>query len=275
MPPSKVLSPREHVRQAKKQIREQRHRRVRELRDQGLSIRATARQMGISTKMVIRYRREEKCPDWKPGRKGPSQMDEHRVLVEEWLRGGSRNTAELHRLLGEKGCNVSYNVVRRYVNRKIGSTGRPGRRTGEVKPSVPSVPSARKLSFQFVCPPKEEKPELLTGDAKPRLLDRLRANIPGLGAALDVASELVGMIRKEVAHPLADWLTKAEASGVSELKTFAQGLREDEAAVTAALTEAWSNGPVEGQVNRLKFIKRSMYGRAGWQLLRARVKRKD
>jgi transposase len=275
VPPPIAQSPREQARLAKKQIREQRHRRVRELRDQGLSIRATARQMGVSTNVVIRYRREEKCPDWKPGRKGPSQMDEHRARVEEWLGGGSRNTAELHRLLGAKGCHVSYNVVRRYVNRKIGSTGRPGRRTGAVKPPAPSVPSARKLSFQFVCPPKETKAQPPSADANPGLLDRVRKSIPGVGAALDVASELVAMIRKEVTRPLSDWLAKAEASGVSELKSFAQGLREDEAAVTAALTEAWSNGPVEGQVNRLKLIKRSMYGRAGWRLLRARVKRKD
>ena len=54
---------------------------------------------------------------------------------------------------------------------------------------------------------------------------------------------------------------------------FAAGVRQDESAVTAALTEAWSNGPVEGQVNRLKMIKRQMYGRAGFKLLRVRVLR--
>jgi transposase len=274
LPPT-AQSPREQARQAKKQAREQRHRRVRELRDQGLSIRATACQLGVSRQVVIRYRRQDTCPDWNPGRKGPSQLDEHREHIAAWVGAGGRNAKELHRLLGEKGCKASYDAVRRYVNRKISSTGKPGRRTGEAKPHAPSVPSARKLSFQFICPPKEEQAEPPSGEAKPGLLDRLRARIPGLGVALNVASELVAMIRKEVTRPLSDWLTKAEASGVSELKTFAQGLREDEAAVTAALTEAWSNGPVEGQVNRLKFIKRSMYGRAGWRLLRARVKRKD
>jgi transposase len=141
---------------------------------------------------------------------------------------------------------------------------------------MPSVPSARKLSFELVCPPKPEpgggasKPK-----AEPTVLDQLRAGIADLAKTWDVASELVRMIRKEVRQPLSDWLRKAEQSGVSELKSFAKGLREDEAAVVAALSEAWRNGPVEGQVNRLKFIKRSMYGRAGWQLLRARVKRKS
>jgi transposase len=55
------------------------------------------------------------------------------------------------------------------------------------------------------------------------------------------------------------------------LNGFAQGIRQDEAAVAAAMSEPWSNGPVEGQVNRLKTVKRQMYGRAGFKLLRARV----
>jgi transposase len=269
------LSAREQARQAKKGVREQRHRLIREMRDQGRSIRVTARQLGVSTKMVIRYRRQETCPDWKPGRRGRTQVDPYKSDVEQWISDGGRNTKDLHRLLGGKGCRACYDAVRRYVNRIAGSTGIPGRRTGEVKPPMPAVPSARKLSFELVCPPKP-KPDgsVAEQNSESSLLDRLRAGIPDLAKTWDVASELVKMIRKELSQPLPDWLTKAEQSGVSELKSFAKSLREDEAAVAAALREPWSNGPVEGQVNRLKFIKRSMFGRAGWRLLRARVKRK-
>lgn len=267
---------REQARQAKKQAREQRHRVVRELRDQGCSIRATARQTGLSTKAVIRYRRQETCPDWKPGRRGRTGVDPYKADVERWISGGGRNTKELHRLLGGKGCTAGYDAVRRYVNRIVGSTGKPGRRTGDVKPPPAPVPSARQLSFRMVCSPKPEPEDGSAGErVGPGLLDRLRSGVPGLAGTWDVASELVRMIRKELSQPLSDWLTKAEQAGVSELKSFAKGLREDESAVAAALTEEWSNGPVEGQVNRLKFIKRSMYGRAGWRLLRARVRRKD
>ena len=273
--PPVPLSAREQARQAKKQARERRHRLVREMRDQGHSIRVTARQLGVSTKMVIRYRRQETCPDWKPGRRGRTQVDPYKSDVELWISGGGRNTKDLHRLLSQKGCRACYDAVRRYVNRIVGSTGKSGRRTGDVKPPPPSVPSARKLSFELVCPPKQKQEDGTTAEnAEPRLWDRLRASIPGLATAWDVASELVRMIRKELRQPLSDWLRKAEQSGVSELKSFAKSLREDESAVAAALSESWSNGPVEGQVNRLKFIKRSMYGRAGWHLLRARVKRK-
>ena len=64
------------------------------------------------------------------------------------------------------------------------------------------------------------------------------------------------------------WLATAEHS---ELRTFAWGIRRDEAAVRAAVTSRWSNGQVEGQVHRLKLVKRSMYGRCGFPLLRARM----
>jgi transposase len=76
------------------------------------------------------------------------------------------------------------------------------------------------------------------------------------------------MVKDQVASTLDCWLHQAEASA---LASFAAGLRRDEDALRAALTEPWSNGQVEGQVNRLKVIKREMYGRAGFELLRCRV----
>ena len=103
-PPPAPVSARERARQAKKQAREQRHRLVRELRDQGHSIRATARQTGLSTGAVIRYRRRETCPDWKPGRRGRTRVDQHRADVEQRISGGGRNTRELHRLWARRGA---------------------------------------------------------------------------------------------------------------------------------------------------------------------------
>ena len=74
--------------------------------------------------------------------------------------------------------------------------------------------------------------------------------------------------------PVADldaWLAEARASGIGAVETFAAGLEQDGAAVCAALTEPWSSGQAEGQINRLKFLKRQGYGRAGFDLLRRRV----
>jgi transposase len=71
--------------------------------------------------------------------------------------------------------------------------------------------------------------------------------------------------------PLDDWLDKAKISAIGEIKSFARGLEQDKSAVQAAIKYDWSQGQVEGQVNRLKLIKRQMYGRAKFDLLKARV----
>ena len=92
-----------------------------------------------------------------------------------------------------------------------------------------------------------------------------------LAAALDLADRFADPIRKRSPETLGEWLARGEASSDPDLRRFAEGIRRDEAAVHAAVTETWSNGPVEGHVNRLKTIKRQMYGRAGFVLLRARV----
>ena len=79
------------------------------------------------------------------------------------------------------------------------------------------------------------------------------------------------MLREREPDDLAPWLDEAEASGLPELGRFAAGLRRDEPAVRAALDLPYSNGQTEGQVNRLKLLKRQGYGRANLDLLRKRV----
>ena len=88
-----------------------------------------------------------------------------------------------------------------------------------------------------------------------------------IATAVDLVNRFVTMVKDQMADALDDWLREAE-DGARALASA--GLRRDENVVRAALTEPWSNGQVEGQVNRLKVIKREMYGRAGFDLLRCR-----
>ena len=83
------------------------------------------------------------------------------------------------------------------------------------------------------------------------------------------------MVRARKAERFDGWLARAEASGVLELQSFVAGVRRDYAAVAAALTLPYSNGQVEGQITRLKLIKRTMFGRANFDLLRRRVLYRD
>jgi transposase len=152
------------------------------------------------------------------------------------------------------------------VTKRLASAGEPRARVNAAKaPAPPPPPSAKQLSFDWVrrCEDREEEQQAR--------LDAIRGRSAELSAALDLADEFAGLIRKLSQGSLTAWLTKAEASSCPEIRRFAEGIRRDEPAVQAAVSGPWSNGPVEGHVNRLKTTKQQMYGRAGFVLLKARV----
>ena len=86
-----------------------------------------------------------------------------------------------------------------------------------------------------------------------------------------LAMRFRGILRSKNVAKLGVWLTDAHQSGLYAMQRFARTLRRDIDAVRSAVTETWSNGQTEGQINRLKTLKRAMYGRAGPELLRARM----
>jgi transposase len=102
-------------------------------------------------------------------------------------------------------------------------------------------------------------------------LGRLNGADPPIRAAIALTDRFLALARTRNGPGLTPWLADAAASDLPEFRDFAASLRQDEAAVRAGLTLSWSNGPVEGAVHRLKLKKREHYGRAGFELLRARV----
>jgi transposase len=86
-----------------------------------------------------------------------------------------------------------------------------------------------------------------------------------------LALHFMHIVRNGLSQRWSCWLESSCASVVKELKNFALGLKKDEAAVYEAIKQPWNNGPTEGHVNKLKFLKRQMYGRASFDLLRLRV----
>ncbi len=94
---------------------------------------------------------------------------------------------------------------------------------------------------------------------------------PSAEVAYGLAQQLVAMVKERNAQALETWLWDCQMSGISDFVTFAQGLKKEGSAFHAALSLPYSNGPVEGKINKLKFIKRSMYGRSGFPLLRQKV----
>ncbi len=94
---------------------------------------------------------------------------------------------------------------------------------------------------------------------------------PNVELAYTLAQQLVAMVKERNVLPLSTWFRDCQRSGVSDLMTFAQGLENERSALHAALTLPYSNGPVEGKITKLKYIKRSMYGRSAFPLLRQKV----
>lgn len=92
-----------------------------------------------------------------------------------------------------------------------------------------------------------------------------------MARVVELAEEFATMVRERRGQSLDAWLTRVADVECAPLRRFANGLRRDLDAVQAGLTEPWSNGQTEGQVHRLKLLKRQMYGRAGFAVLRRRV----
>jgi transposase len=250
---------------ARRQRRQDRFEAVRRLRAGGMSLRRIARELEMSTRTVIAYLRRERCPDWNRGVPRAARLVGLREVVDAFIRAGGRTAAELYRRLEGRGGRPSDDAVRRLLRRRLRAAGIDRVPRTPARPPHPGRPTARQLSFEFVRRPGDRS------EGEARRVAAVRA-IPELAEPLRLAGEFVAMTRGLSRAPLPEWLGRAERCERGAVRSFAVSLRADEAAVAAGLSTPWSNGPVEGQVNRLKTIKRQMYGRAGSRLLRARVR---
>jgi transposase len=126
-------------------------------------------------------------------------------------------------------------------------------------------PTARQVSLLFLRRPTRLTKEQAT------YLDHLCQRDAAIGTAYSLAQDFVHMLREREGERLDVWIAATAESGIADVRRFAQGLTEDYAAVRAGLTLPYSNGQTEGQIHRLKLVRRSMYGRGKFDLLERRV----
>jgi transposase len=115
------------------------------------------------------------------------------------------------------------------------------------------------------------KPRPLLTKAQAHKVDALKKSCPAFALMRSLGMQFRGILRSRSVEGLIEWIAKAKNCGIYSFKRFAKTLRRDWHAVQNSLKESFSNGPVEGHINRLKTLKRQMYGRAGFELLRARL----
>jgi len=189
-----------------------------------------------------------------PAGRGP--LTAHKSYLNRRFAEGCTNAVRLW----EEICARGYRGSRRSVRRHLATL-----RTPAARPPRPTELKVRQVRAWIMRRPHE------LADSDRERLDALLARSPILAAATELAHAFADMLRRRQGHDLLDWVKTAEDSDIPELATFATGLRADFDAVTAGLTLPHNSGPVEGHVNRIKMIKRTMYGRAGLDLLRRRV----
>ena len=242
---------------------------IRRLHLAGASVKDIAEWVGTSQSTVYRYRELSEPPP-RPGyRRRASVLDPYLpYLLKRWNEG-CRSAKRLHAEIRERGYRHSVDTVNRLL-----SSFRHTEQQGK-KPS--HAPRAKKGSIAGASPTAKNvaalfmrREEMLSGEQK-EYLERLCASDAALADARRLTQDFAKMVRSLEGEKLDRWLGEAEASGASVMEKFATGLRKDLTAVRAGLTEEWSNGPVEGFITKLKLIKRQGYGRANFDLLRARA----
>lgn len=241
--------------------RELRFREVKRLVAEGYSQRAIAHRLRMSRNTIQRYLGTDKLPQRQLRGPRPSNLAAHVPYLEARWMDGCHNSRILWEEIRQRGYPGSYSSVRRFVRRYRSKHHRP-----LSLPSAIARPlSPRQATWLFILAPEE----LAAEQAAYR--EALCQTCPDLATAYELAQRFVTMFQQRQVDHLDPWLADAQSSAISSLRTFAAGLLKDYDAVRAALELEWSNGQVEGQVNRLKVIKRDMYGRAKFDLLRLRV----
>lgn len=263
----------EQAKQARRVKREERYQRVLELKAAGFSNRAIRDELGMHTKTVRKYLEAESCPFYPENRVTPGKVTAYEAYLERRWQEGCYNATQLWREITKMGFNGSRVAVSRWATKQRRLLPESGSRF----PTATTLPQPKKRHKRLGpwTPARAAwlllKSEETLTDKEKRTLERMFAADQTVATAHCFVQQFTHMIRQREANSLIPWIQDALCSGVPALARFARHLLNDFPAVHNALSLPWSNGQTEGQIHRLKLVKRQMYGRANFDLLRRRV----
>lgn len=267
-----------------------------ELYQQGKSIAAIAKELQMSPITVRKFVYAGAFPE----RSAHKFRETYRLTpslpyLEQRVAEGCENASLLWKEISQQGFAHGYKVVNAWLRGYLGKPGRPSTEQEKAKhqafmTKVAAEPGFAGLNEEVsLSPPAVISTEQAAEPiGSPRHLTWLLLRKPGslttseqsilafmrevkdLDTTYELAQPFFKMIRERQADQLDTWLQACEKSGVPDLQTFAEGLKREYSAMKGSLQFSYSNGPVEGQINKLKYIKRSMYGRGSFELLRQR-----
>lgn len=250
--------------------------RVQGLRKEGGSIRGISEYLRLNRATVRKFYYAESFPERSQRKLIPSILDPYLTYLEERHLAGCQNASQLWREICQQGYPGTRSQVYKWVQQKrsqpAATTPKRYLKQAELeeKPPLqsrrrtPFVPSVKELTW--LCVKSEDtltkrERHILAWARQDKVVSQL----------YDLVQQFAAMIRKRQVNIFDDWLSACAKSGISCLLTFSARIQQDYAAVRASLETVWSNGQTEGQVNRLKLLKRQMYGRASFDLLRIKA----
>ena len=247
-----------------RRVRE-RYEQVRVLRAQGTYLREIARLTGMSYGAAQRFARAAAAGKTADevvaaafGRR--SALDDFKPYLLRRAAEGA-GPRQLHAEIRAQGCTAGYPAIRHFLQTR---TTRPARTASPRPRPAPGPPKTTEIAGWIL-----RNPAALTSEEQASL-DRARQRCPHLDALAGHAAAFAKLLTTRKGS-LDDWISAVEADDQPDLRSFTAGIRRDYDAVANALTLPYSSGRVEGAVNKIKMIKRQMYGRASFDLLRRRV----
>jgi transposase len=262
-PPSPSL---EAERERKRVARQARYVEVRERYLKGARISELARELKLNWRTVRKYAQADQCPERRPAPRRPRLLTPYEPYLRRRWADGCHNAMRLHREIVAQGFGGSRIHVARFVTHL--------RRAPAAAPTAAITPAQvtargltpRDATWLVLRRAPERTP------AEQAALDQLAHLAPEVERLVTFGERFLALLReRQGTLACARWVTDAAAAGVPELRRFIIKLKQDLPAVQAACREDWSNGQTEGQVTRLKLVKRQMFGRASFDLLLRRL----
>ena len=255
---------RQALHEARTQEREALFAAVKARHAQGVYTTDLAKEFNLSRKTISHWVNCDTLPPDARGRRPRTTLiDAYVPYLHERIEAGCTNQSQLWREIGRQGFTGAREMVGKWMRQNYVSEKKSAP-TWKPKKEMVVLPSASELAWLLIRHTdelEEEDRQLVACLLQDEKLAEFRRQVHQFGQ----------MIREGLTEQWASWLQTCCSSTINELKNFALGLKKDEAAVYEAIRQPWSNGPTEGHVNRLKLLKRQMYGRASFKLLRLRV----
>jgi transposase len=237
---------------------------------QGWTNRAIADHLDLHRDTVSKYLHTTDFPEYQTPPRRAHVLGSHQAyLLERWNEGCQNSSTLLTELIA-RGYHGSPSTLFNYLTRLRKAHGLPPKKRAPGTIATTRDPTTRQATPRGLAWLFLKRPKTLTTKEHEQMI-RAREAHPDLDRAVQLAQDFVTIVRERRHDDLDRWLEQAELSDLVPFRNFALSLRRDYEAVKAGVTMHWNNGQREGQVNRLKMLKRQLYGRAGFSLLRQRV----